>query len=51
MVTHANITHKFKMAEVKPEINEFTFVHGISKLLYMIATIFQRLCPYVFGAR
>jgi len=38
MVTHANITQKFKMAAVKREIHVSTFVHGKSKLLYMIKT-------------
>jgi len=50
MVTHADITQKFKMVEVKPEIHVSLFVHGISKLLYMIATKFQRLYP-CFGVR
>jgi len=49
-VTHADITQKFKMAAVKPEIHVSTFVHGISKLLYMIATKFKRLYP-CFGVR
>jgi len=40
MVTHADITQKFKMEANKPEIHVSTFVHGISKLLYMIATKF-----------
>jgi len=30
MVTHADITHKFKMAVVKPELHISKFVHGIS---------------------
>jgi len=34
MVKHADMTNKFKMASVKPEINVSTFVDGISKLLY-----------------
>jgi len=38
MVTHADTTQKFKMAAVKPEIHGSTIVHGISKLLCMIAT-------------
>jgi len=29
MVTHADITKKFKMAVVKPEIRVSTFVHGL----------------------
>jgi len=29
MVTHADITQKFKMVAVKPEIHACTFVHGI----------------------
>jgi len=32
MITHADITPKFKMVAVKPEIHVSTFVHGISKL-------------------
>jgi len=43
--THGGITQKFKMVAVKPEIHVFTFVDGISMLLYMIATKFQRLYP------
>jgi len=43
MVTHADITKKFKMASVKLEIHVSTFVHGVSKLLYMITTKIQRL--------
>jgi len=35
VVTHADITQKFKMVAVKPEIHLSTFVHGISKLLYI----------------
>jgi len=46
VLTHADITQKFQMVAVKPEIHVSTFVHGISKLLYMIATKFQRL--YIF---
>jgi len=49
MVTHADITQKFKMASVKPEIHVSTFEHGISKLLNMIATKFQQLFPSVWG--
>jgi len=49
MVTHAHITQKFKMTAVKPEINVSTLGHGINKLLYMIATKFQRLYPYFWG--
>jgi len=49
MVTHVDITQKFKMAAVKPEIHLSTFAHGISKLLYMIATKFQRLYPCFWG--
>jgi len=49
MVTHADITQKFKMAVVKPEIHVSTFVHGLSKLLYIITTKFQRLYPCFFG--
>jgi len=45
MVTHVDITQKFKMAVVKPEIHVSTFVHGISKLLHMITTKFQRPYP------
>jgi len=41
MVTHADITQKFKMAAVKPEIHVSTFLHGISKLLHMIAKKFK----------
>jgi len=41
MVTHADISQKFKIAAVKPEIHVSTFVHGKSKLLYIIATKFQ----------
>jgi len=33
MVTHADITNKFKMAAVKPGIHVSTIVHGISELL------------------
>jgi len=49
MVAHADIPKKFKMAAVKPEIHVSIFVHGISKLLYMIATKFKRLCPCFWG--
>jgi len=49
MVTHADTTQKFKMAAVKPEIHVSTFVHGISNLLYMIATKFQQLYPCFWG--
>jgi len=49
MVTHVGITQKFKMAAVKPEIHLSTFVHGIYKLLYIIATKFQRLYPCFWG--
>jgi len=49
MVTHADITKKFKMAAIKPEIHVSTFVHGISKFLHMITTKFQRLYPFVWG--
>jgi len=49
MVTHIDITQKFKMAVVKPEIHVSTFVHRISKLLYMIAAKFQRLYPCFWG--
>jgi len=45
MVPHADITQKFKMTVVKPEIHVSTFVHGIFKLLYLIATNFQQSCP------
>jgi len=48
-VTHAEITQKFKMAAVKPEIHASTFVHGTSKRLSMIATKFQRLYPCFWG--
>jgi len=50
-VTHVDITQKFKMAAVKPEIHVYTFVHGISKLLYMVASKFHvYLCyTFVFG--
>jgi len=34
MVTHADITQKFKMAEVKPEMYVSTFVHGKSISFY-----------------
>jgi len=40
MATLVDITKKFKMVAVKPKIHVFTFVHGISKLLYTIATKF-----------
>jgi len=33
MVTHADITRKFKMTAVKPEIQASTFVNGISTFL------------------
>jgi len=33
-----DITQKFKIAAVKPEIHVSTFVHGISRFLYIIAT-------------
>jgi len=46
MVTHADVTQKFKM---KPEIHISTFVHEMSKLLYMIATEFQLLYPCCWG--
>jgi len=48
VLTHADITQKCKM--VKPEIHVSTFVHGLSKLLYIIATKFQRQF-HVFGVR
>jgi len=47
MLTHADITMKFKIAAVKPGIHVSTFVHGISMLLYMITTKVQRLYTYV----
>jgi len=50
MVTHADITQKFKMAAVKPEIHASTFIHEIAKLLYMIATKFHGY-THVFGVR
>jgi len=34
MVTHADITKKFKMAAVKPELQVSTYVHEIFKFLY-----------------
>jgi len=49
MVTHTDITKKFKMGAVKPEIHVSTFVHGISKLPYMIATLFQWHVFFVLG--
>jgi len=48
MVTHADITQQFKLA-VKPKIHVSTFVHGSAKLLYIIATKFQRLYPCFCG--
>jgi len=49
MAAHADITQKFKMAAVKSEIHVSTFVHGVSKLLYIIATKFQRLYTCFLG--
>jgi len=49
MATHADITQKFKKALVKPEIHVSTFVNGLSKLLYIIATKFQLLYPRFWG--
>jgi len=49
MVTHADITQKFKMAAVKSEIHVSAFVHGIFKLLCIMPTKFQRLPPCFWG--
>jgi len=49
MITNTVITQKFNKVVVKPEIHNSTFVHGLTKLLYMIATKFQRLTPCFLG--
>jgi len=51
MVILADITQKFKRAAFKPEIHVSIFVRGIYKLLYMIATKFQRLYLCFRGQR
>jgi len=45
MLAHADVTQKFKITAVKPEMHVSTFLHGISELLYMIETTFKRLYP------